>query len=398
MAGLTTTGFEAKPLDEIKSDIEADERALISTKINTSSASLVGQINGIMATKLRQLWELLQALYNAFFADGATGFALTLRAALTGTTRDAATYSRTTCTVNVDMGTYLPGTLVASVLDSPDSRFSNLETITNAGPSAAAITGNVFECLTTGPVRANAGTLTVKAQAVTGWNSITNPADATLGAVEEGDPSLRAKREAELRAQGSTTADAVKADLLRDVEGVERVTVLENDTAETDVNGVPRNSLECIVYGPASPTADDDQAVAEQVWASKAGGIGTYGSTSKTVVDLQGKSHTVRFTRPTDLPAFCEVAINVDGDTYAGELAVQEALAASTDALDSGVALDWRAVVGLPYTVAGVRSVTSFGLALTDAGPFLEQNITPTIRQQVVLSTVNIVVTPTVTT
>ncbi len=396
MAGLTSTGFEAKTLDDIKSDIEADERALISTRINTSSASLIGQLNGIFATKLRQLWELLQAIYNAFFSDSATGFALTLRAALTGTTREAATYGTVPASVNVNPGTYLAGTLVASVLGSPDSRFSNAETITNAGGSPATLTGQVFRCLTTGPVRANAGTLTVIAQAVTGWNSITNPLDATLGALVESDPALRARREAELRAQGSTSVDAVKADLLRDVAGVERVTVLENDTGATDGNGVPGHSLEAIVYGPASPTADDDQAVAEQVHASKAAGIGTYGSTSKVVMDLMGISHTVRFSRPTNLLAYCEIAINYDGDTYAGDTAVKEALAASTLTLEAGVALDWATVIGLPYDVPGVKKVTAFGLALSGAGPFLKQDITPTIRQQVVLSTGNIALTATV--
>ena len=71
-----------------------------------------------------------------------------------------------------------------------------------------------------------------------------------------------------------------------------------------------------------SPTADDNQAVAEQIFASKAAGIGTYGNTSRTVVDDQGTSHTVQFTRPTTLDVYIELEIEVDaaGEVWIGGL------------------------------------------------------------------------------
>lgn len=392
VAGLTTTGFEAKTLAEIKAELEDDERGLISSRLNTTSAGIIGQLNGIFATKLRQLWELQQSLYDASFTDNAVGYALTLRAALTGTTRRAATYSRVTATVNVDPGTYAAGTLIASVLDSPDARFANVEAVTNGGASAADVSA-IFDAITTGPVRANAGTLTVIAQAVTGWNSVTNAADATLGEVEEGDAALRLRREAELRAIGSTNADAIRADLLRNVTGVLNVRILENDTGTTDGDGVPGHSLECIVYGPASPAAADDQAVADQIFASKAAGIGTYGSTTKTVVNAQGTSLSLSFTRPTTVTAYASLTISVDADLYAGDAAVQAAVAATADGLDPGEALDWRRVVGAPYSVAGVLHVTAFGLSTSGGGPFTETDVTPTVREVVALLAANVTVT-----
>jgi uncharacterized phage protein gp47/JayE len=392
VAGLTPQGFEAKPLDQIKSEIEADERGLISPTINTSTDSVVGQLNGIFSTQLRQTWELLQALYEAVFTDSAEDYALTLRAALTGTLRRPATFSRVETVVNVNPGTYPAGTLIASVLGSPDDKFTNESDVENPGMVAANVT-TIFVAIESGPVRANAGTLTVIAQAVTGWNSVNNPADANLGALQEGDAALRLRREAELRALGSTNVDAIRADLLRDVEGVIGVGILENDTNTTDVNGVPGHSIECLVHGPLPPSAADDQAVAEKVWGSKAAGIGTYGTTTKTVTDSQGIDHEVRFTRPTELDAYADFTLVVDADTFAGIVAVKEAVAAVAEGLGPGERLDWRRVVGVPYSVPGVVQVTAFGLSTNPGGPFTEADVVPTVRQIVVMETSSVTVT-----
>lgn len=389
MPGITDTGFVDQTLVELKERIEADERALISPTINTSTASLVGQMNGVMASKLREVWELASAIYQAAFTDSATGYPLTLRAALTGTSRESATATRVVAQCDLDAGTYAIGTLIASVVDSPTSRFSNVEAVTSTGGANDVI----MDCETTGPVVCNSGTLTVIASPLTGFNSVTNSGDGTLGADEESDASLRLRREAELRAAGSTTADAILADLLRDVTGVESVTILENDTSTTDVNGVPGHSIECIVYGPASPTSDDNQAVAEQIFASKAAGIGTYGTTTKTVNDEQNVDHSVRFTRPSTLRAYAWVTLTVDADLYAGDDAVQAAISAAADGFGPGDVLYWTRVIGAPYTVAGVLSVASYGQNTTGIASGSQTNITPTVRQIVTLDADDVTVT-----
>lgn len=392
MAGVTNDGFEAETLESILARIEADQRSLISPLINTSSASINGQNNGIHAQKLRIVWELAQGVYNALFSESATGRALTLRAALTGTTREAATASRVTATYNVEPGTYAIGTLVASVDGTPTSRFANIEAVVNAGAVAAGVDA-VAECEATGPTRANAGTLTVIAQAVSGWNSVTNADDAALGDEEETDAALRIRREQELRAAGSTTADAIRADILRDVDGVESVSVLENDTSTTDGNGLPGHSVEAIVFGPSSPTSDDDQAVAEQVFASKAAGIGTYGTTTKTVTNAQGFDVTVKFTRPTTLRAYAWVTVTVDPDLYAGDDAVADAIAAVAAEFGPGDPLHWTRAIGAPYSVAGVLSVTAYGQNATGTPSGAQTDITPTIRQMVALGADDVTVT-----
>src|SRR5688572_16080023 len=101
MAGLTSTGFERKTIEDIKAEIEDEERLNISPTINTSSASVIGQINGIISSKLAELWELAEEVYNSQYPDSANGAALDNVAAITGTVRQEATKSTVTATLNL---------------------------------------------------------------------------------------------------------------------------------------------------------------------------------------------------------------------------------------------------------------------------------------------------------
>jgi uncharacterized phage protein gp47/JayE len=397
MSGITTTGFEPATVSEITDDIASDQRALVSPTIDTTAASTNGKNNAIFAQRLRSVWLLAEAIYTAAFTDNATGYPLALRAAMTGTQKRLATRTRVTAQCTLAEGTYPAGSLVASIEDLPTSRFASIEDVVSEGdpdvPGDPAIVDVIMDCETTGAVRADAGTLIVIAQAVSGWTEVTNAEDGALGRAEETDAALRTRRVTELAAQGSTTLVAVRSDILRDVEGTVSCKILENDTGDTDANGVPGHSLECIVYGPASPTDDDDQAVAEQIWASKGSGVGTYGSTSRTVLTSQGDTRTVSFTRPTPLEVYVEVELEVDADTYEGDTAVKVAMATLVSELGAGVPLRWTRLQSVPYSIAGVTSVVSFGMSTNALGPFVSADIVPTVRQIASLDTDNVAVT-----
>ena len=82
--GVTLTGFVKKPLDVILSEIQADERALIKTQINTQDTALVGQLNGIFADKIRECWDVLEAVYRSRDPASASGDALEQVGSITG--------------------------------------------------------------------------------------------------------------------------------------------------------------------------------------------------------------------------------------------------------------------------------------------------------------------------
>src|SRR5690606_9980209 len=117
--GLTPSGFRTKTLEEIKAELEAAYRETFGEGINVSSSSVFGQIIGITASKIRELWELAESVYAAADPDRASDEALTALASLTGTLRRPATRSLVTARITVDPGTYAPGELVAHVSGRP---------------------------------------------------------------------------------------------------------------------------------------------------------------------------------------------------------------------------------------------------------------------------------------
>ena len=283
--GLLSTGFVEKPLAVILDEVAAAQRALpaLGADWDTSAESPGGQINAAIGAQLASAWEAIGVVYRSRDARAASFAGLDAVCSLTGTTRTAATKGTVTLTVNLNAGVTLPAGSIAHVAGQPTNRWVTTASATNSGGSAANVTVNA-EAELAGFYAANASTITGIATPVTGWLSVTNASDAAPGAPAEGDPALRARREAELTAGGSSPVDAVRAALVA-VSGVSKVTVTENATNRT-VNRVPAKSLWCIVQGGT------DAAVAKALWTAKAGGIGTHGNTTVTVTRASARVST----------------------------------------------------------------------------------------------------------
>jgi len=384
--GIVPTGFSSKTLEETKLEIENEERANISASLNTSDVTPIGQLNGIFASKLREVWELAQAAYDSFDPEAASGDALTALALITGTRRRGETKSLVFADVDLDAGTYAAGSLIASVLGNPEARFANVNEIVSSGGLNA---GEVFEAETAGPVQALAGTLTVVTP-VTGWNSVTNPADATEGENVETDVALRLRRETELAQSGASTVDAIRADVAQ-VGGVLAITVFENTSLLTDSDGLPGKSFEVVVFDGAVPAADDDE-IAQAIWESKPAGILSYGQTNGVATDTEGVEHTLGFTRVEVLDVWLEFDLTVDALSYAGDAAVAAAVAAFGDAnLTNGGDVILSRLCTAIFGVGGVLDIvaTRAGFAVSPVGTI---NLAVGARQIADLDTARIVV------
>ena len=290
--GVTPTGFSAKTLEEILDEMSTEARAEISSTLDTSASAPIGQLFGIVATKLRELWELGQADHDAFNPDNASDFSLTVLALITGTQRKGATKSTVLCDLGLDAGTFPAGTLIAHVDGDPDARFVNVnEIVSTGGPDD----DKEFIAESTGPLVALATTLTVIAEPVVGWNTVNNPLDATEGEDIETDVALRPRRELELARVGSSTVDAIRADVAQ-VKDVKTVIVFENTKLTPDANGVPGKAFEVVIFDGPAPVADND-AIAQAIWDSKPAGIESFGALSGTAKDSEGADHTIFFSR-----------------------------------------------------------------------------------------------------
>lgn len=313
---LTPQGLYVETYEETRADIVSRIRQDVSPTANTEEDSLLGNLISIVATKQRELGEALEAVWSSFDPDSNGGAAQDNIAAITGTLRRDATYSRLEgVEYTVDPGTYPAGTLVAHVDGDPTIRFANAEDVVNDGVSPDVVTADAVS-ETPGPVRVFAGQLTVIAGAVSGWAAVSNPSDAIVGRDVESDAELRVRREQELSAQGSTSAEAVRAAILREhTDTVESALVLENVTETTDANGVPPHSIEAIVYAPGI----DEDALAETIFRAKAAGIRAHGTETKTVTDSQGIAHSIGFSYQEDVDLYVRVNLEIIDGTWVGD-------------------------------------------------------------------------------
>lgn len=324
--GITDAGMNIKTLDILMAEVQEVQSQGISPSLDFQATALIGQINGIVLAEIAEVWLVLLALYSGMDPDNASDDQLTNVCLITGTTRDGAAPTKVTATVNINASFHAdPGTMFASITGAPSSIFTNEAAVDNPGGSPANIDA-VFVAVSNGPTQCLAGTLTVISSPLGGWNSVTNATDGTVGNNIEGDPSLRLKRNQELSAAGTSTADAIRADVLEKMQppttttDTINCTVLHNETDYVDANGLPPHSIEVIAFQPGA-TSGDNQALAELIFTSKTAATGTYGLASKMVTDSQGFVEEVFYTRPTPVTLYIAITIQIndnyplDGDT-----------------------------------------------------------------------------------
>lgn len=299
MAGVTPTGFVSKTVEELQLEIGQDQLTTVSPALNLDPDQPVGQVNGIVAKKLAELWEVAQVCYNAVNPNSAEGPQLDNLGLLTGTPRLAA--RRSLVTMNVTLGASFSqpaGVMIVNVAGQPTVQFTNKNTVTS---TTAGVYTALFQATVDGPVVANAGTLTVITTPVSGWTVANNLLDATRGSFIEDDTAYRLRRSQELSASGSGTPDGMRADILA-VPGVQEVFINENLT-DLPVNGLPPHSFEVTLYDGSTPTASNS-VILQTIWNNKPSGVLAFGTTTGTAVDSQGVNRTLAFSRVALVPVW----------------------------------------------------------------------------------------------
>jgi uncharacterized phage protein gp47/JayE len=403
MAGLTSTGITIKSVDEIIADMVADQIANIDANLNTESDSILGQLNGIYAAALAELWELLEQVYQAAYPDTASGQSLSYIAALTGAIRRPATKSTIlvhlegTVSTSVPAGTQAyPDQNGAGPAD-PDSMYETTAVAVIAEEGATDYVEVTMEAVTPGSY-ANA-TLAgdvelVISTPVAGLDAITIQADSADGDDEETDSELRKRREQSLALAGASTVEAIRAEMLQ-VTGVDRCTVFENPTGTTDALGLPPKSIEVLVDSDNAPDYDN-QELADEILLRKPAGTQTYGSISETADDSAGNTYTVYWSEPTTVPAYVELDLTAATDgTYGddGDDRVAEAIADwATPNLTVGRSLYSSDIVNVVADVEGVTAVDVLATFVDDTTSPNEYVVVATGRDLITISTSNITV------
>ncbi len=301
--GISPTGFNRKRLDLLLSELDSEIKAIFGNNFNVSPESPDGQINGVISESNANLWEIAEEAYNAFNPSAAFGIGLSNLVQLNGITRLAATSSKASLTLTGTVGTIIPLGSQVSTSDTNDIFTTDVE-ITLDGGGSGVVSASAIN---TGPIIALAGTITVIDTPVTGWLTVTNIADASLGTNEETDVDLRARRERSVSISAQAIIDAIFAEVAN-ITGVTAVTVLENDTNIVDANGLPPHSFQVIVVGGT------DNDIGNAIFLKKPAGILSFGTTTVQILDSQSISHDISFSRPTEINIFVEVDLTTDSD------------------------------------------------------------------------------------
>lgn len=304
--GLTAAGFAPKRLSDIVESLNSGMVAIFGDNSDTDPDSPDGQIIGLFAGALAEVWEAVDEVATIFDPTASNGTTQSKQVRLNGITRGSE--SRTTVTAEVTgVNPFILGIGSVATTTGGD-RFTLDESLVFTGsPQTSAWTAEEV-----GAVPCGAGTLTTIATPRHGWTAITNAAAASsVGALEESDGDLRRRRER------STEIGAVSiySAMLAGVSNVASVTdalVLWNETGSTDSLGLPAHSFRAVVEGGA----DDD--IAQAVWDKHPMGIERSGAESGNATDSNGSVIAIAFGRPVYVDIHVEMTITTTANFPSG--------------------------------------------------------------------------------
>ena len=309
---ITNNGVLIPDTSTLQTDVQQTYKDALGDDLDTSAQTPQGRL--IEADTLGQKGVLdIQALVaNAMNPNTSFGVFLDALCAMTGTNRQYATYTQTLCTLTGVPNTTVPAGSQARTTAGDVFALVSDTTLSSTGSATA-----YMKAVESGPVPCAVNTLTQIITPVLGWETISNPNAATIGAEQESDSSLRARRLQNLY-KGSALLDSILS-AVSQVPGVVGVYGYENYTnVEVTIGGditVQPHSVYIVVDGGA------DEAVAQAIWEYKSLGCGYTGTVTETVTDPStGAEYQVSFNRPTYTPVQVSITVNVHSSSVSDDL------------------------------------------------------------------------------
>lgn len=362
--GLTDKGFERSTYDDILSGLAVQARELFGEDIDTSDQGALGKFLRIIAYRLAQIEEELEAVYYARYPATASGQSLDRLLVFGGISRNPAEPALYSVRVWGAPGTAIAvGTLFCTDTEltyysTTAAEIGDEGTCTvEAECTEAGILGNVSPAAINRLVNPAIGIT-----AVEGLDCITAGRDV------ESDAALRQRLLAAFAGSSGCNEDAIVAELLR-VPTVQFAAVISNDGDTADSEGRPPHSFECYVLGGE----DYDQEIAEAIFSRRPVGIQTTGTKSATAMDVSGNPHEVRYSSAPRITVYIKASVRA-GSAFPGEQQVYESVAEYVNNLGIGQSLVLTTLYGYIYAVPGVLEVTAL-TASTDGEQYSTDNI-----------------------
>ena len=324
--GTNEQGFVLKRLRDILDDLQAglitiqDAETGETLQVDFDDDDPLIQVINALAANNATTWESLQAVYNQFNPQLATGAALSGLVQLNALQRRFGNPSTIALALTGDPGILIPqGSQISDtqqlVVYQTDADIT-LDGTGNAVGTASSVENGAFVSL--------AGTITEILNPINGWDTVTNTADAAPGNVTETDEELRLRRNRATESPSVAPVEAVFGNLGQ-LEGVTFARVYVNNTLAVDARGLPGKSIGAVVVG------GDDLEIAQTLFLRSPIGLAYFGNTIETVRDVNDEPYVIQWIRPTDVDVAIEIDITVtDENTFPtdGEDRIKEAILA----------------------------------------------------------------------
>lgn len=308
--------------------------------INVDSNTPDGQWINIFALSKEDIEQLCVSIYDSFDPNQAVGVSLDALCQLNSSslTRKGGIYTQVVVNV-VASGSFTLSGLDTSTPYTVSDANGNLYNLITSSTVSATTNALNFQSAQIGFIQVLANTINVPVTIIAGVVSVNNPSSPyQIGSNQETDSQLRIRRASSTAIPAQGFNQSLYGGLLQ-IDGLVQAVVYENDSAITDMNGVPSHSIWVIVEGGSN--AD----VANTIYTYRNAGCGMYGSTTVAVLQADGTNFNVSFS-----PAV--------GQNLYVSLTVSSLTGGSVDTSALAAALAAQYILGI-YQVADITSITS---------------------------------------
>lgn len=314
------TGVIVPDMSQTLSEVAAEFRAVFGQSLSVDPSTP----QGMLITRIAEMRDSVARnncdVANQINPNVAGGVFLDALVGLHFGQRRAASRSTVTATVTGTNGTIIPKGSVAKT--TIGARFETMYAVTISGSTSVQM-----QAIETGPVGADAGTLTKIETAISGWSTVTNPIAATLGGDVESDAQLRSRRLDMLGTQSTSTIAAIRSRLSAQVGGLISHAVVDNPTLSAKtIKGVSIAAKSIAVFTAGGASAD----IARAIYNTTPAGVPTVGATTVNVADtvVSGYSTPIKYTDAAAVPVLVKVTVDtspLDLQTIIPELVVDYA-------------------------------------------------------------------------
>lgn len=352
---FTPAGVVLPQESAILAGVQADWNTAFGGNLNPALSTPQGQVASSTTAIIAEKNSEIALIANQVDPQYATGRWQDAIGRIYFMTRLPSTSTAVTCTLGG-----LPGTPITAGTLAQDKSNNTYVLLASVTIGTNSTVTSQWQNIATGPIACPAGTLTKVYQAISGWDTITNPTAGVPGQNVETPAQFELRRKNSVAANGQGSTQAIKGNIWDTVANVLDVCVVDNPSGVTVLYGssnypLKPNSVYVGVVGGAGAS------IAQAIWDKKDLGCNYNGNTSVVVTDARNNaSYPVTYNVPTDTPLYFAVQIAKSPTLPANiETLIQDAIIAQFQATNTSGAAPAKmksTIIGATYYAAILAS------------------------------------------